>query len=125
MLRGARYGTRDLDRARTFYDAISEILGAARIPLMPGLLGYRGPDGGMLVIAKPLQGEATVGNGVQINLAAPSRAAVDAAHAKALELGGKCEGPPGFRGPEENGFYAAYFRDPDGNKLMAACVGPG
>ena len=44
-------------------------------------------------------------------------AAVDAVHARALELGGSCEGPPGLRGPEEMGFYAAYFRDLDGNKL--------
>ena len=33
-----------------------------------------------------------------------------------LSLGGTCEGPPGDRG---GGFYAAYFRDRDGNKLNA------
>ena len=49
---------------------------------------------------------------------------VDAVHAKALELGGKCEGPPGVRGPGSERVYAAYFRDLDGNKLMAFRVGP-
>ena len=46
-------------------------------------------------------------------------------HAKAMELGGTCEGPPGFRGPEELGFYAAYFRDLDDNKLVVASFGGG
>ncbi|MDG2004362.1 MAG: VOC family protein, partial [Novosphingobium sp.] len=46
-----------------------------------------------------------------------------AAHAKALELGGKCEGPPGPRGPEEMNYYGAYFRDLDGNKVMVSRVG--
>jgi len=45
--------------------------------------------------------------------------------AKALELGGSCEGPPGVRGDDgEQAFYAAYFRDPDGNKLCAFRIGP-
>ena len=46
-------------------------------------------------------------------------------HAKALELGGSCEGPPGLRGEEgPMAFYGAYFRDLDGNKLCAFRVGP-
>jgi catechol 2,3-dioxygenase-like lactoylglutathione lyase family enzyme len=121
MLSVGRYGTRDLERAKTFYDAIAGLLGAGRAFEQEGLVAYKGPGGGMFLIGKPFQGEATVGNGVQLSFAAPSRSAVDAAHAKALELGGKCEGPPGVRGPDPNdpnGFYAAYFRDLDGNKLM-------
>ncbi len=53
------------------------------------------------------------------------RAQVDAFHAKALELGGLCEGPPGVRGEDgPQAFYGAYFRDPDGNKLCAYRIGP-
>ena len=53
------------------------------------------------------------------------RAKVDALHAKAVELGGSCEGPPGVRGDEgDQAFYASYFRDPDGNKLCAFRIGP-
>lgn len=124
MIRSARYGTRDLERARTFYDAVAEILGARRVLDRPELSGYQGAGGGMFVIGQPLTGDATNGNGTQMVFDAPSRAAVDAVHAKALELGGKCEGPPGFRGAEEMGFYAAYFRDLDGNKLVVARMGP-
>jgi catechol 2,3-dioxygenase-like lactoylglutathione lyase family enzyme len=124
VLRTARYGTRDLDQARSFYDAVTALLGAKRVLDMANLSGYQGPSGGMFVIGEPLCGDPTVGNGTQMVFEAPSRAAVDAAHAKALELGGQCEGPPGFRGPPEMNFYAAYFRDPEGNKLVVVKQGP-
>lgn len=124
MLRTARYGTRDLDKARSFYDAVTAPLGAKRVLDMDTLSGYQGPSGGMFVIGEPLQGEPTVGNGTQMVFEAPSRTAVDAAYAKALELGGKCEGPPGLRGPSAMNFYAAYFRDPEGNKLVVVKQGP-
>lgn len=53
------------------------------------------------------------------------RAKVDALHAKAMEPGGKDEGAPGVRGDEgPQAFYAACFRDLDGNKLCAFRVGP-
>lgn len=124
MLRTARYGTRNLDRARSFYDAVTALLGAKRVLDMESLSGYQGPSGGMFVIGEPLDGEPTVGNGTQMVFEAPNRSAVDAAHAKALELGGKCEGPPGFRGPADMNFYAAYFRDPEDNKLVVVKQGP-
>lgn len=124
MIRAARYGTRDLERARSFYDAIAALVGARRMFDREDLSTYQGPEGALFVIGLPLTGEATVGNGSQIVFDAPNRVAVDAVHAKAVELGGKCEGPPGFRGPEEFGFYAAYFRDLDGNKLVVSRMGP-
>ena len=55
-----------------------------------------------------------------IALRCPSKKKVDDLHAKALSLGGKDEGAPGDRG---GGFYAAYFRDPDGNKLCFFTMG--
>lgn len=53
------------------------------------------------------------------------RSKVDTLHARAIELGGADEGGPGVRGEEgDQAFYAAYFRDLDGNKLCAFRVGP-
>ncbi len=124
MLSVARYGVHDLARAKTFYDAIAALLDARRIIDRPEMCGYKAAEGGMFIIGKPLQGEPTVGNGTQMGFAAKSRAVVDAVHAKALELGGTCEGPPGVRGSDPNGFYGAYFRDPDGNKLLVSRFGP-
>lgn len=120
MLRVTRVGTRDITQARVFYNALAEILGAVREFDMDNLSAYRGPEGALFVVGLPWEGEASFGNGTQVGFDAPSQAAVDAAHAKALELGGKCEGPPGYRGPEDMGFYATYFRDLDGNKIMVA-----
>jgi catechol 2,3-dioxygenase-like lactoylglutathione lyase family enzyme len=122
MLTVGRYGTRDLERAKRFYDAIAPLLGAVRVMERPELAAYKSPNGGMFIIGLPFAGEATVGNGAQMGFATSGRDVVDAVYAKAMELGGKCEGPPGVRGPDPddpNGFYAAYFRDLDGNKLVA------
>jgi predicted lactoylglutathione lyase len=60
-----------------------------------------------------------------VALVMTERAQVDALHAKAMDLGGTCEGSPGLRGEEgPQAFYGAYFRDPDGNKLCAFRMGP-
>ncbi|MEO6717969.1 MAG: VOC family protein [Novosphingobium sp.] len=123
MLTGARFGARDIKRAIAFYDAVTAEIGATRVIERHGMAGYRGPEGGIFLIGTPRAGEASVGNGSQVMWTAPSRAAVDAAHATALALGGTCEGPPGPRGAAETNMYAAYFRDPDGNKVMVMRVG--
>jgi hypothetical protein len=124
MLNGARYGSNDLVKAKAFYDEIAKIVGAQRVFERPDVIAYKGPEGGIFLIGKPFEGEATHGNGTQVTLAAQSRAIVDAVYAKALELGGKSEGAPGIRGDDPNGFYGAYFRDLDGNKLVAFRFGP-
>lgn len=123
MLSIGRFGTRDVERAKGFYDEIAGLLGAQRIIDRPEMAGYRG-EGGTFIIGKPFAGDAIAGNGTQMGFMAPSREVVDKVHAKALELGGQCEGPPGLRGPEEMGFYAAYFRDLDGNKMIVFRQGP-
>ena len=52
-----------------------------------------------------------------------SREQVTGMYDKAMQLGGSCDAPPGLRGPEEAQLFAAYFRDVDGNKLCAICMG--
>ena len=123
MLTMARLGTSDFPRAKAFYDAVAAALGASKCLEYTGAVGYRGANGGLLMVGLPRDGEATFGNGSQVGLEAPSRAAIDAAHAAALAHGGSCEGPPGPRGEPERNMYAAYFRDPDGNKIMVMKTG--
>lgn len=115
-------GTRDLARAAAFYDRLLAEIGAARFMETPRTIAWSaGPDKPGFAVSLPYDGApATVGNGVMVALAMPSREKVDAFHAKALELGGSDEGEPGERFP---GFYAGYFRDLDGNKLNAFCMG--
>ena len=76
----------------------------------------------MLCIMKPYDGNAaTAVNGVMAGISADSRGMVGQIHKKALEPGGTDEGSPGYRAVGGDGFYAAYFRDLDGNKLDVNC----
>ncbi len=114
-------GTNDLPRAAQFYDAIAVELGTSRMMEGEGYIAWGTPGGGAGVCAMhPFDGNpASVGNGTMIALVAKNEGQVDRLHAIALASGGSCEGLPGTRG---GGFYAAYFRDPDGNKLNAYCM---
>ena len=114
-------GTHDLDRATAFYAELLGLLGAKVLfKNDPGLGWGVAPGKPMLAVLKPFDGQAaTVGNGAMVALNASDPAQVQALHAKALALGGQDEGAPGERG---KGFYGAYFRDPDGNKLAVFCM---
>ena len=111
-------GTNDMEKAAAFYDALLGELGAGRLMEAETFIAWgTDPASPAVSVIQPQDGNpATVGNGVMVALAVGSTEKVDQIHAKALELGAADEGAPGERGP---GFYAAYFRDPDGNKLNA------
>ncbi|MFL6861374.1 MAG: VOC family protein [Allosphingosinicella sp.] len=127
MIGHVTLGTNDLDKARAFYDALFGTIGAGRLMEMPSGFTLYGRAWGQpgVAVTRPYNGEAaTAGNGNMVSLAMDSRDSVDAFHAKAMELGGSDEGGPGVRGEEgARAFYGAYFRDPEGNKLCAFCVG--
>ena len=112
-------GTNDLPRAAKFYDAIAAEMGTARMMEFDSFIAWGTPGGSAGIAATaPFDGQpATVGNGVMVALEAADQAQVGRLHAIALEQGGSDEGAPGPRG--DGGFYAGYFRDPDGNKLAA------
>jgi catechol 2,3-dioxygenase-like lactoylglutathione lyase family enzyme len=117
-------GTNDLARAARFYDAIAAEMGVGRMMEFESFIAWGMPGDPRAGIAatKPFDGNpASVGNGIMVAFEAKDRAQVDRLHATALANGGTCEGPPGPRG--EDGFYAGYFRDPDGNKLNAFIMG--
>ena len=128
MIGYAMLGTNDPARAKAFYDAVLGLLGVKAIEGMGSenrTLYGAGPGQPMLGVGRPWDGQpATSGNGTMISFPAATRALVDAVHAKAIALGARDEGAPGVRGPNPNGFYGAYFRDPDGNKLCVYRIGP-
>ncbi|SFF27145.1 Catechol 2,3-dioxygenase [Fontimonas thermophila] len=115
-------GTNDLPRAAAFYDALLGALGAKRSFHNDRLVMWSvTPQAPGLAVIKPYDGKpATVGNGVMVALAVDSPEKVDALYHKAIALGATDEGKPGER---MKGFYAAYFRDLDGNKLNFFCMG--
>ncbi len=127
-------GSNNLERAAAFYDAVLEPLGLRRCdtsgePNWQGWVGWgRYEQGGVdelaLWVCTPYDGAAaTPGNGTMVALRAPSWDAVQRFHAAALAHGGSSEGAPALRPQYNADFYAAYVRDPDGNKLAAVCRG--
>lgn len=114
-------GTNDMQRAAAFYDALFGAMGATRTMDMERYIAWGvSLDKPGFCIAKPFNDEpATVGNGVMIAFGVDSPALVDALYNKAMDMGATDEGGPGPRG---GGFYAAYFRDLDGNKLNFFCM---
>lgn len=122
MLINMCFGTRDLEKAGKFYDALATELGFARGHQTEKSIHWTNPAMGTgFAVTLPFDGNpATVGNGTMATIGAPDRATVDRLHRAALANGGSDEGPPGERA---NGYYVAYWRDPDGNKMNAVALG--
>lgn len=116
MLGYCTIGVSDMDRALQYYDALLGELGARQLMGMDRIKMYgTAPDAPMLAVCIPYNEEPhNPGNGNMVAIPGGSREGVDRLYAKALELGGTDEGPPGERMPA---FYGAYVRDLDGNKF--------
>jgi catechol 2,3-dioxygenase-like lactoylglutathione lyase family enzyme len=111
-------GANDLAVSVAFYDAALAPLGVKNMgPFGESVVLY-GKEKPAFLVLKPGNGEAPSGNGVTIGFAAATSADVDAFHAAGLAAGGTCEGAAGPRG-HLPGAYAAYLRDPAGNKVCA------
>jgi catechol 2,3-dioxygenase-like lactoylglutathione lyase family enzyme len=113
-------GTNDLDKAKTFYDALLGAIGVPEGRVDRHRIFWR-TKAGTFSVTKPINGEvATFANGGTIGFLANSQAEADAFHAAGIAHGGKtCEDPPGIREGTGVKLYIAYLRDPDGNKLCA------
>ncbi len=113
-------GANDLDRAKSFYDALLGTLGVPPATVDRHRIFYRTPTG-VFSVSLPIDGKpATFANGGTIGFACNSPAEADAWHAAGIANGGQtCEEPPGVREGAVGKLYLAYLRDPDGNKLCA------
>lgn len=123
-------GCNDLERAAKFYDAMLTPLGLQRRVVVPD----GGPPAACWIepgralprfyVYIPFDGKAaSAGNGSMVAFTAPSTDAVDAAFAAGMANNGTNEGVPGPRPHYGDGYYGAYIRDPDGNKIHIAYRG--
>ena len=113
-------GTNDLERAKSFYDALLGTLGVPPAMVDRHRIFYRTPTG-VFCVSLPIDGQpATFANGGTIGFACASSEQAAAWHAAGVANGGAtCEEPPGVREGGMGKMYLAYLRDPDGNKLCA------
>jgi len=113
-------GTNNLDKAKSFYDAV---LGTLGVPpaVVDGHRIFYMTKTGVFSVSKPIDGQAaTCANGGTIGFAAKSPEEVEAWHKAGVTSGGKSiEDPPGVREGANGKMYLAYLRDPDGNKICA------
>lgn len=128
MIGFSTVGTNDLQRAIAFYDALFADLRIVKLIELPGIAGWgRDWDQPMFGVVTPGNGEAaSAGNGAIFGFGQSTRAQVIDLHERAIRIGGSNAGDPQVRGREgSQAFFAAYVRDPDGNKLCFFCIGPG
>jgi len=119
MIDHVSIAVRDLERATAFYDAVLSRIGYTMLEVRPGTVafGKRYPE--FWLNHRPEMFALGADSGVHVCVRAPNSAAVDAFHAAALAAGGASDGAPGLRPQHGEGYYAAFIRDPDGNRIEA------
>jgi catechol 2,3-dioxygenase-like lactoylglutathione lyase family enzyme len=113
-------GTNDLEKAKSFYDALLGTLDVPAGRIDRHRILYMTKTG-VFSVSTPIDGKpASPANGGTIGFAASSLEQADAWHTAGVAHGGKtCEDPPGVREGPRGKLYIAYLRDPDGNKICA------
>ena len=112
-------GVSDLERAARFYERTLAPLGLAKLVTRPGTIGFgkRYPE--FWINLRSDMTPIVPESGCHICLRARSESAVGAFHQAALDAGGACDGAPGLRPHDRVRYYAAFIRDPDGNRIEA------
>ena len=124
MIDHVSIAVRDLTRASAFYEAVLARIGYAKLEVRSTTIGFGkryaefwlNLRADMFVLPSD---SGAQNNGVHVCLRAPTAAAVDGFHAAALAAGGASDGAPGLRPHHGGGYYAAFIRDLDGNRIEA------
>jgi len=114
----------DLDAAERFYDAIMQALGVVKVGRRDNWLGYgeraRADYPERVYIAIYTGPKPEAGSSRHWCFKGKSWAEVDAFWDAGIAAGGSDDGPPGLRDYHPS-YYAAFLRDPDGNRVEAVC----
>jgi catechol 2,3-dioxygenase-like lactoylglutathione lyase family enzyme len=116
MIDHVSIGVRDLAAGTRFYEQVLATLGMAKVRDEATTVGFGKKYPEFWLNHRP---QTSGQDGMHVCLRAPSTEAVDAFHAAALRLGGSCDGAPGMRPQYNERYYAAFIRDPDGNRIEA------
>jgi catechol 2,3-dioxygenase-like lactoylglutathione lyase family enzyme len=120
MLDHISIAVHDIKAAERFYTALLATIGMPKLREWPeAAVGYGKKYPEFWINARPAMPSVPADSGAHICLRAPSKAAVDSFHGAALANGGTSDGEPGFRKKYDPRYYAAFIRDPDGNRIEA------
>jgi catechol 2,3-dioxygenase-like lactoylglutathione lyase family enzyme len=117
---------RDLLRSAAFYEAALAPLGYARLVVRARMIGFGKSHAELWINLRDDMAPASPESGAHVAFRAKTADAVNAFHAGALANGGTDDGAPGRRpyGAGPNIYYAAFVRDPDGNRVEAVTFLP-
>jgi len=110
---------RDLDRATRFYQAVLGAVGYEKLVVRPRTIGFGKAYPEFWLNLRATMGPINGDCGAHVGLRVRTIELVDAFHAAALAAGGSSDGAPGLRPQHGEGYYAAFVRDPDGNRIEA------
>jgi catechol 2,3-dioxygenase-like lactoylglutathione lyase family enzyme len=120
MIDHVSIAVRDLKAGERFYTALLATLGMTKLRGWPdAAIGYGKKYPEFWINRRTDMAPVSVDSGVHICLRASNAAMVDTFHAAALAAGGTSDGVPGFRAQYHESYYAAFIRDPDGNRIEA------
>lgn len=117
MIDHVSIGVRDLAAIARFYDAVLTPLGHVRLRERPTTVGYGKKYPEFWLNARPGMTPVDADTGTHICLRAPDIATVDACYSAALKAGASADDPPGLRPEYHANYYAAFIRDPEGNRF--------
>jgi catechol 2,3-dioxygenase-like lactoylglutathione lyase family enzyme len=109
----------DLEKSVAFYEKLLAPLGYEKLEERPATVGFGRKYAEFWINHRPWMKPVEEESGTHIALRASSPEMVDAFHAAALAAGGSSDGEPGPRPQHGEGYYAAFIRDPDGNRIEA------
>jgi catechol 2,3-dioxygenase-like lactoylglutathione lyase family enzyme len=118
-------GVTDLERSARFYELTLAPLGLSRLVTRPATVGFGKNYPEFWINLRADMAPVPQASGAHICLRAKSTGEVDAFHAAALQAGGSSDGAPGLRPHDRVRYYAAFVRDPDGNRIEAVTFPPG
>ena len=110
---------RDLDRAARFYEAVLGAIGYAKLEVRRHTVGFGKTYPELWLNLRTSMPPIPDDSGAHVALRVRSTDLVDVFHAAALAAGGSCDGAPGLRPQHGEGYYAAFIRDGDGNRIEA------
>jgi catechol 2,3-dioxygenase-like lactoylglutathione lyase family enzyme len=124
MIDHVSVAVRDLEQAARFYQAVLGAIGYDQLEVRPHTVGFGKTYPELWINLRAAMTPVADDCGAHVGLRVRTSELVDAFHAAALAAGGACDGPPGLRPQHGDGYYAAFIRDPDGNRIEAVCHHP-